>query len=348
RMAFLSGMVLEFMVSAAIGLVAVTLGVRLLNNAISFEQAFLILLLTPEFYRPLRELGTQRHAGMEGKAALKRILEILEREQRPEPQASSAGGSISSQPLSIQLNDVTCSYPGSERPALQQITLALPPGSITALVGPSGAGKSTLCSLLLRFIDARQGEITANGIDLSSLAVEDWHRYVALVPQRPHLFAGSIYANIQLARADASRQEIEEAARLAGASEFIQQLPEGYDTEIGEQGLRLSAGQAQRLAIARAFLKNAPLLILDEPTSHLDPVSETLVQQALTRLMRNRTVLVIAHRYNTIKHARQIVSLKEGRIVKISQQAGYAEGSWDECSALREGGPYISRGVTVR
>ena len=317
RVAFLSGMVLEFMASAAIGLVAVILGVRLIDNNITFESAFLVLLLTPEFYRPLRELGVARHAGMEGKAAAKRIIEILETPLPVQRVATSRKPLVD--PLTITCAGVTYTYPGSERSALSGVNLTLPAGSCTALVGRSGAGKSTLVNLLLRFMDAQDGSITVNDIPLSALPIETWREYIALVPQRPYLFYGNVLANIRMARPSASAQEIIEAAELAGAAEFINQLPRGYETEIGERGARLSAGQAQRIAIARAFLKDAPLLILDEPTSSLDPKSEMLIRQALERLMHNRTALVIAHRYNTIASAEQIAIMEHGKIVEIGK-----------------------------
>ena len=353
RIAFLSGMVLELMTAFAIGLIAVTLGVRLINGAISFEAAFLVLLLTPEFYLPLRELGVQRHAGMEGKAAATRIFEILE---TPLPvgsatfRANGVGASPCVRPrarrhwllargrtqgdapthfpdvteishptgqLSIEFRNVTYAYPDSNHSAINGINLALPAQTCTALVGKSGAGKSTLVNLLMRFLDPQNGCISVNGIPLADMPVEMWRSFIALVPQRPYLFYGSVRANIRLARPDASDNEVTEAAQLAGAAEFIERLPQGYDTEIGERGARLSAGQVQRIAIARAFLKDAPLLILDEPTSSLDPESETVIRQALIQLMRDRTVLVIAHRYNTIAHAQQIAVMEEGQIVEV-------------------------------
>jgi len=328
RFAFLSGAVLEFLTAIAIGLIAVTLGIRLLDGGITFEYAFLVLLLAPEFYRPLRELGVHRHAGMEGKAAAKRIIEILE---TPLPvHMGAVSGKHPVGPLTIEFTDVTYTYPGSDRTALTGIDLTLPAGTCTALVGRSGAGKSTLANLLLRFIDAQDGIITANGIPLVDLPVETWREYVALVPQRPYLFYGSVRANIRLARPGASDSKVEQAAELAGAAGFISHLPQGYDTEIGERGARLSAGQAQRVAIARAFLKDTPLLVLDEPTSSLDPESETLIRHALERLVQNRTVLVIAHRYNTIANAQQVAVLEDGRLVELGHPA----------ALLEQGGPY--------
>ena len=318
RVAFLSGMVLEFMTAAAIGVIAVTLGVRLIDGGISFESAFLVLLLTPEFYRPLRDLGVSHHAGMEGKVAAKRISEIL---QTPLPvPANSTSNKRPINPLTLRFVNVTYTYPGKEQSALTKINLTLPAGTRTALVGRSGVGKSTLVNLVLRFIAEQSGSITVNDIPLSELPVEVWREYIALVPQRPYLFNDTIRANIRMARPTASDDEIMQAAKLAGAEEFISQLPHGYDTHIGERGARLSAGQAQRIAIARAFLKDAPLLILDEPTSSLDPKSELLIRQALERLMQQRTVLVIAHRYNTIANVEQIAVMEQGKIVAIKEQ----------------------------
>jgi ATP-binding cassette subfamily C protein CydD len=319
RLAFLSGMILEFMTCVAIGLVAVVLGVRLLDGGISFESAFFVLLLAPEFYRPLRDLGVHRHAGMEGKAAAKRLSEIL-----ATPLPYQEGNTPALRPtgsLAIALRHVTYTYASNDRPALKDVSLVLPAGTCTALVGRSGAGKSTLVKLLLRFVEAQEGEITVNGVPLAGLPAAIWREYIALVPQRPYLFHDSVSANIRLANPQASEQEVQRAAELAGAAEFIARLPQGYATQIGERGVRLSAGQAQRIAIARAFLKDAPLLILDEPTSSLDSESETLIRQALERLMLNRTVLVIAHRQNTIACSQQVAVLEQGALVEVGPPA---------------------------
>jgi ATP-binding cassette subfamily C protein CydD len=319
RIAFLSGAVLEFMTTIAIGLVAVTLGIRLLNHGISFEDAFLVLLLAPEFYRPLRDLSTHRHAGMEGKAAAQRIQEVL---QTPPPVHSAESSSQRpDRTLALTLNAISYTYPDTTTPALQDVSLTLLPGTCTALVGRSGAGKSTLVNLLLRFLEADSGTIIVNGLPLSSLPVELWREYIALVPQRPYLFAGTVRANLRLACPDASDEDIERAAEQAGALEFIQRLPQGFETEIGEQGARLSAGQLQRLALARAFLKDAPLLIFDEPTAHLDPESEALIRNSLERLLPGRTTLIIAHRYNTIAHADQVAVLASGQLVECGAPA---------------------------
>lgn len=323
RYAFLSGFVLEFIATLSIALVAVALGVRLLIGNIAFEPAFLVLLLAPEFFRPLRELGIHRHAGMEGKAAAERIFEILD---TPAP-VDSGSGEVTGPGgrLEIELGEVEYTYPESGRPALSGINLTLPAGSCTALVGRSGAGKSTLVNLLMRFVDSEHGRISANGIPTSDVPVELWRENLALVPQRPYLFYGTVLENIRLARPAATREEVERAAELAGAAEFINRLPQGYYTGIGERGVRLSGGEAQRLAIARAFLKDAPVLIMDESTSSLDPESERLIGDALELLMRDRTVLVIAHRLNTVYRADQIAVLDDGYLVETGTHAGLME-----------------------
>jgi ATP-binding cassette, subfamily C, bacterial CydD len=321
RYAFLSGLVLEFMTAAAIALVAVVLGVRLINGAISFQDAFLVLLLTPEFYRPLRELGTHRHAGMEGKAAAERIFEILD---TPAPADGSSQVSLTGR-LEISFSGVRFTYPGRDLPALDGLTLTLPAGSRTAVVGRSGSGKSTMVGLLLRFLDPDAGVISANGVTIGDLPAGAWREHVALVPQRPHLFYGSVLENIRLAKPNATRPEIERAAELAGAAQFIRRMPQGYDTQIGERGQRLSGGEAQRLAIARAFLKDAPLLVMDEPTSCLDPESERLVRDALDHLARGRTSLIVAHRLNTVSTADRIVVLHEGWVAETGTHAELLE-----------------------
>lgn len=314
RYAFISGFVLEFMTAMAIALVAVALGVRLVSGDMPFEVAFLVLLLAPEFYKPLRELGTHRHAGMEGKAAAERIFEILETSV-PVRAGAEALGQLPDE-LTIKFSSVGYTYPGNERGALSDLTLTLPAGTRTALVGRSGSGKSTLVNLLLRFMEPQSGKITANGVPIAEMPAEAWRENLALVPQRPHLFYGSVLENIRIARPGASQEEVERAAELAGA-EFIRRLSQGYDTQIGERGARLSGGEAQRVAIARAFLKNAPVLIMDEPTSSLDPESERLIRAALERLALGRTVLVVAHRLNTVYKADQIVVLDDGRLVEM-------------------------------
>ncbi len=314
RYAFLSGLVLEFMTTAAIALIAVSLGVRLLAGHVPFEPAFLVLLLTPEFYRPLRDLGADRHAAMEGKAAAERIFEMLDTPITL--RASERPAELRSREITVEVRDVSFTYPGSSDAALSGVVLTLPAGTSTALVGSSGSGKSTLVNLLMRFVDPDGGAIVAGNVDITDLSPESWRELVSLVPQHPYLFYGTVLENIHLARPGASSDEVRRAAEMAGAAGFIEDLPRGYDTELGERGSRLSQGQAQRIALARAFLKDTPLVLLDEPTSSLDPESEEQIRQSLNRLSRGRTVLIVAHRLKSVYSADQIAVLDRGRLVE--------------------------------
>jgi ATP-binding cassette subfamily C protein CydD len=292
RYAFLSSLVLEFLTAGAIALLAVILGLRLLAGGISFQRAFFVLLLTPEFYRPLRELGLHRHAAMEAGAAMERVAELLaETAASGDDRASARGaapagaqsaralratelaeasaetrpalaGILPRGPITVAFEQVGYRYPGTARPALWAIDLLVPAGTRTALVGRSGAGKSTLVNLLQGHAKPDEGRILVNDLPLAAMPVEAWRQLVAVVPQRPYLFAGTLRQNICLGRPRASQREIEEAAALSGAAQFIELLPRGYDTQVGERGARLSGGEIQRLAMARAFLRQAPLLLL--------------------------------------------------------------------------------------
>jgi ATP-binding cassette subfamily B protein len=232
---------------------------------------------------------------------------------------------------SIRIEQVGFHYPSRPgQAALHDFSLSIEAGETVALVGPSGAGKSTLFQLLQRFHDPQSGRITLDGEDLRSLDLAELRNAFALVPQDPVLFGASAADNIRFGRLDADDGAIEIAARAAEAHEFLRELPQGYDTYLGERGVRLSGGQQQRIAIARALLRDAPVLLLDEATSSLDAQSEHLIQQALTRLIANRTTLVIAHRLSTVQKADRIVVLERGRIV--------AMGTHEQL--LREGGLY--------
>ena len=330
RVTFLSALTLEMISTISTAVVAVEVGLRLLYGHMAFEQAFFVLLLAPEFYLPLRLLGARFHAGMSGVAAAKHIFEVLD---TPLPAALAAlpgrrdvGPVLSS---AITFENVHLSYEEG-RPALNGISFSIPAGRKTALVGPSGGGKSTTASLLLGFIQPGQGQIRVDGVPLSDFAPEDWRSQVAWLPQTPHLFNDTVAANIcwqhpAAGDPNTSLEQVIAAARLAHADEFIRTLPQSYDTLIGEGGARLSGGQAQRIALARAFFKDTPLVILDEPTSNLDPENEALLQDSLERLFTGRTVLIIAHRLNTVRQADQILVLQQGQVVQRGAHAELAQ-----------------------
>ena len=238
----------------------------------------------------------------------------------------------------MRFSDVTYAYEHGQRIALSGLSFTIAHGQTTALVGPTGAGKTTVASLLLRFIDPDRGTITVGDVPLDATDRAIWRTHVAWVSQHPYLFFGTVAENLRLARPGASLDEIIAAARAANAHDFIQALPYGYDTPIGEQGARLSGGQRQRIAIGRAFLKDAPLLILDEPTAHLDTASETLLQDALCKLRHGRTVLVIAHHLELAYDADQIVVLDGGRAIQTGSHLGLLarDGLYDRLAATYE------------
>ncbi len=324
RVAFLSSLALEFFATVGIAVVAVLIGFRLLDGTLGFEAAFFVLLLAPDFYAPLRQLGVDYHARMEAMAAAERILALLD--EKPVP----AGGERPDLGATIIVDCEAVDFawePG--QPTVDAVSLRLKPGEITALVGPSGAGKSTLLSLILGLVQPQSGRILVNGHDLAGIDPDHWMRHVAVVPQRPHMFAGTVLDNIRLGDPAVSAERARAATRLAAADGFIAALPQGHDTLLGEHGQTLSGGQVQRIALARAFLKEeAGLLLLDEGTAGLDRDTEAVVVAAIRKLARNRTTLVIAHRLATVKMADRIVFMEGGRIVEQGTRADLeADGS---------------------
>lgn len=312
--------------ASALGVVVVIyFGGRLaLGGALPIEDLVAFFLYLELFYQPVRHLSHAWEAIQEALAGAERVSELLLEE--PEivdmPGAHVYGGRARG---AIQFENVSFSYL-TDRPILRNIDLDVPAGSVVALVGPTGVGKSTLASLVPRFYDVNEGRITVDGHDIRGLTLESLRRQISIVLQDVFLFHGSVRQNILFGRPGATEPEMREAARVANAVEFIDNLPEGYDTVIGERGVKLSGGQKQRLAIARAILKDAPVLILDEATSSVDTETEMLIQQALERLMTGRTTLMIAHRLSTIRNADQIVVLQDERIAE--------QGSHDELMAL--------------
>ena len=321
RVAFLSAFVLELAATLATALVAVEVGLRLLGGHLSYETALLVLILTPEAYLPLRNVGAQFHASMEGATAAERVFGIL---QAPPPAALGPAGRRSQHltPLAaesglggpLRLREVTLCYPGRSRPALDGVSLTIHPGEHVAITGRSGAGKSSLLALLLRLAQPTSGAIEVGGADLAAIPIARWLDHVSWLPQQPHLFAATIAGNIALGRPASTDSEIRAAARLAGADEFIDRLPDGYDTLIGDGGRQLSAGQRQRIALARAFLRDAPVLLLDEPTAHLDPFSATELHARLATLMAGRTVVQATHDELAATAADRVLVLADGKL----------------------------------
>lgn len=328
RIAFLSALALELLSTLSTAVVAVEIGLRLLTAKILFRQALFILILAPEYYLPLRNLGLQFHAGMEGVAAAQRIFSVLDQQSPPQP-IHQAEHDFANQ---IVFRGVAADYGQIERFSLDDISFSIRKGQRIALVGPSGSGKSTIASMLLRFIQPSQGEILVDGLPLDDIALDHWRRQVAWVGQKPSIFAGSIKQNLLFAKPDAAQGEIEHACKIALLDDLIQSLPGGYDTEIGEGGKNLSGGEIQRLAVARAFLRSAPILILDEVTAQLDPESEEQLQHAFENLLQEKTVLMIAHRLRTVQRADQIIFLQGGRVLErgthvelLDSQKNYAQ-----------------------
>jgi ATP-binding cassette subfamily C protein CydD len=318
RVAFTSALVLELAAALATALVAVEVGLRLLGGHLGYQTALLVLLLTPEAYLPLRAVGAQFHASVEGATAAARACTILDTAPPGPGAAGSRLGSVAPVPADlrrsdIMLNDVSVAYPGRNGLALDRVNLVIAPGDRITVTGPSGAGKSTLLALLLRFTEPAAGTIEVGEVPLACLDPAAWRTQIAWVPQHPHLFAGTVAENIALGQPGASRAAIEHAAALAGAAEFIEALPRGYATPLGDRALRLSAGQRQRVALARAFLRDAPLLLLDEPTAHLDAITAAEILATVETLMAERTVVLVSHGHTWAASAGQTITLDHGK-----------------------------------
>jgi ATP-binding cassette subfamily C protein CydD len=325
RIAFLSALVLELLATLAVAVVAVEVGLRLLAGQVPYQTALLVLLLAPEAYLPLRRLGAEYHAGREGSVAAAAALAVLaEAEPRAGRPAAAAGaepiqapaGGVAAATGELRLAGVVVRYPDRERPALADVSLVVPAGQRVALLGASGTGKSSLFAVLLRFVAPAAGEVTFGGLDLLAGPPAQWRRQIAWVPQQPHLLAGTVAENVQLGRPDATDAELAEVARLVGLDAVLAGLPDGWATRLGERGLRLSAGQRQRVALARALLRDAPLLLLDEPTAHLDADSAASVRHAVLDRAAGRTVLVISHDAGWPAAVDRVLWLEAGRLVE--------------------------------
>ncbi|MET8749809.1 thiol reductant ABC exporter subunit CydD [Streptomyces sp. NPDC004667] len=308
RIAFLSSFALELLATLSVALVAVTIGMRLVHGELDLYTGLVILILAPEAYLPLRQVGAQYHAAAEGLAAAEQIFEVLE---TPAP-APGGGAPVPADGLRIEFDSVEVRYEGRSASSPGPVSFAVAPGECVALTGPSGAGKSTLLHVLLGFVTPTGGRVRIGDADLGALSLEQWRERVAWVPQRPHLFAGTIAENVRLARPGACDEAVEAALRDAGAWEFVSALPGGTRTPLGEGGVGLSAGQRQRLALARAFLADRPVLLLDEPTAALDGGTEAAVVEAVRRLAVGRTVLLVVHRPALLAVADRVVRVGEG------------------------------------
>jgi thiol reductant ABC exporter CydD subunit len=307
RLGFLSGSVLELAATLSVALVAVTVGVRLVSGGLGLQAGLTVLILAPELYAPLRQLGAQFHASADGLAVADRMLSLLEA-----PPAVGAGGRlVAPNPAEapVRFERVSFAYPSRPELVLDELDLELLPGETVALVGASGTGKSTVANLLLRFAEPIAGRVTVGGMDLAECRTDVWRGLIAWVPQRPTIFRGTVADNIRLGFPRASQDRTREAAMLAGADHFVRGLPSGYETLVGDGGRPLSAGERRRIALARAFLRDAPFVILDEPTADLDRVSADVVAEGVERLRPGRTVLLIAHRGELAHRADRIVSL---------------------------------------
>ncbi|WP_244938915.1 thiol reductant ABC exporter subunit CydD [Actinomadura madurae] len=317
RVAFLSSLVLELVCALSVAVVAVPVGLRLLEGGMALRAGLLVLVLTPEVYLPLRALGQRFHASAEGVAAAEAAFAALD--ARP---GAAAGGAVPGRGApEIVLEEVTVRYPGSERAALDRVSLRIAAGERVAVTGPSGAGKSTLLLVLAGLVAPDSGRVLVDGVDLAELDVAAWRSRLGWVPQRPHLFAASVADNIRLADPGAGTGRVAEAARAA-AVDFVDDLPDGWDTVLGEGGAGLSAGQRQRLAIARAFLSGGPVMLLDEPTARLDLHSERVLVDAAVRLLAGRTAVLVAHRPALLRAADRVVRLEGGRVVpRVAEEA---------------------------
>jgi ATP-binding cassette, subfamily C, bacterial CydD len=316
RVSFLSGSVLELAATLGVALVAVTVGVRLVDGGLGLQAGLTVLVLAPELYLPLRRLGAEFHASADGLAVAARMLDLLD----APPALGSGGARIPPSPagVPVRLERVRFAYPARPAPVLDELDLELAPGETVALVGESGAGKSTVAALLLRLLEPTAGRVTLGGVDLARCRTDAWRQLVAWVPQHPTLLRGTLSDNIRLGDPAASDRRVRQAAVLAGADRFIDALPEGLETVVGDGGRPLSAGERRRIGLARAFLRDAPLVILDEPTADLDPASAGLVAEAVERVCAGRTVLLIVHRPELVRLADRLVHLERGRAIAES------------------------------
>jgi thiol reductant ABC exporter CydD subunit len=307
KLTFLSSLILELLATVSVALVAVAVGLRLLDGDMQFRAALFVLVLAPEAYLPLRALGANFHASADGMKAAEQIFELLE---TPLPDAERAGNrTVRPKDTSIRIDGLEITYAGRRIPALSGAHLVVEPGEVVALTGPSGCGKSTLLDVVLGLRQPDSGQVLLGGVDLRDVDVDAWRAGIGWVPQRPHLFARTVADNVRVGHPGASDAQVADALEAAGLAAAVRRLPRGAETALGDGGAGLSAGERQRLALARAFVRDAPLLVLDEPTASLDAETEAEVLEAVRRLTRGRTALVVAHRPALVALADRAIAL---------------------------------------
>lgn len=316
RTAFQTSLVIEWAATAATALVAVQVSFRMIDGTISFATALAVLMLTPEFFAPLRNLAVDYHAGQAGNAVLAQLPDFAEFISRPssDPQRRLTRPS---RPPTLRFEEVSFAYPGADHLTLDHVSFSVTAGETVVLLGPSGVGKTTVLDLLHGRIQPSAGIITIDNTPLTDLDPEVWLRDITSVPQNPFMFSSSIQENVALSNRDISAEQLRAALNLALASEFVAELPLGIDSPIGEEGTTLSGGQRQRLAIARALLRDAPLVLLDEFTAHLDPETELELISSLHPFLQDRTVVIVAHREATLALADRVFRLENGRIEAV-------------------------------
>jgi ATP-binding cassette subfamily B protein/subfamily B ATP-binding cassette protein MsbA len=306
----------DLLLPTASGLLLLYGGVQVLNGRLSPGDLMMFLVYLAMLLEPVTVIATSVTQLQNNLSGFDRVLDLLAEPREMVSRPGAIAVAKSSVAGRITLRDVFFQYPKTDAVVLRDINLEIEPGEVIALVGRSGAGKTTLCNLIARFYDPTAGEVQLDGIDLRDIDVESYRHLLGIVEQDVFLFDGTVEENIAYANRSATRAEVERAARLANAAEFVEAFPDGYDTLIGERGVRLSGGQRQRLAIARAVLADPCIFILDEATSNLDSESEQLIQRGLSTLLRSRTSFVIAHRLSTIRNADRILVMERGAIVE--------------------------------
>ncbi len=318
RIAFLSALVLEMAATISVAVIAVEIGLRLLYGKMEFEAALFILILAPEFYQPLRQLGARFHAGMEGVSAAQRIFDILNLKEE-----TFKGGTIKEKIIrpDVEFRDVVFDYENAKNPLLNNISFRLQTGKLNFLIGQSGAGKSTIAALLSGLLHPRAGEILINDIPIEQFDSRFFREQTTLLKQNPYIFHDTVYHNLIIANAQAKIDTIYHAAKAVDLHDFILSLPQGYQTVVGEQGEKLSGGQIQRLALARMILRKASFMILDEPTSNLDVETEKKIINYFREEAQNKTVLIITHRLTGVSEKDNLLFLKNGTVKEFNENA---------------------------